>query len=104
MATEGGGGRVCARTVVRTYTPPAGSGPPNPEGMKVPSVRTPHARGFQPHQFAFFVMNTPASVPYDQRSRLVAKMKIEFEFLTHSPANPVGYSSPRINSHDPSFG
>jgi RES domain len=91
--------------VVRTYTPPAGSGQPNPEGMNVPSVRTPYAGGFPPHRFALFVMNTPASMPYDQRSRLVAKMKIEFEFefLTHSPANPVGYSSPRINSHEPKF-
>ena len=88
---------------VRTHMPPTGSGQPNPEGMKVPSVRTPHARGFQPYQLALFVMNTRTAVPYDQRSELVARMKIEFEFLTHSPANPVAYESPRINWSEPKF-
>jgi len=88
---------------VRTYAPPAGSGQPNPEGMKVPSVRTPYPTGFQPHHLALFVMNTSASVPYDQRSQLIAKMKIEFEFFTHVPVNPVAYQSPRINWIAPKF-
>jgi hypothetical protein len=88
---------------VRTYTPPAGSGLPNPEGMKVPSARTPYGNGFQPHQLAPFVMSTSASLPYDQRSLLIAKMKIEYEFLTHSPETSVVYRSSRINWSTPRF-
>ena len=88
---------------VRTYTPPAGSGQPRPEGMKVPSVRTPYVTGFQPHHLALFVMNTPDSVPFDQRSQLVAKMKIEFEFFTPSPRTSVGYQHARIDWVAPKF-
>ncbi len=88
---------------VRTYIPPSGSGQPRPEGLKAPSVRTPYAVGFQPHQLALFVRNTTGSVPFDQRSQLVAKMKIEFEFLTHPPRGPVAYQHPRINWSAPKF-
>lgn len=88
---------------VRSFTPPAGSGLPNPEGMKVPSVRTPYVRAFQPHHLSLFVMDTPASIPYGQRSNLIAKMKIEFEFFTHKPSNSVIYQSPRIDWSAPKF-
>jgi hypothetical protein len=88
---------------VRTYTPPAGSGQPRPEGVKVPSARTPYVAGFQPHHLALFVRNMPGSVPFDQRSDLVAKMKIEFEFLTHSPRTPVAYQHARIDWLAPRF-
>jgi hypothetical protein len=88
---------------VRTYLPPASSGQPKPEGMKVPSVRTPFTRRYQPHQLALFVMDTPGSVSYDRRSQLVAKMKIEFEFFTYSPVSPVAYQHPRINWAGPKF-
>jgi hypothetical protein len=88
---------------VRTHTPPAGSGEPRPEGMKIPSVRTPWVGGFQPHHLSLFVMNTVVAVPFSQRSTLVAKMKIGFEFQTHSPARSVTYQSPRINWSAPRF-
>lgn len=88
---------------VRTYTPPAGSGQLRPEGLKAPSVRTPYAAGHQPHQLALFVRNMPGSLPFDRRSRLIAKMRIEFEFFTHSPVTSVAYQHPRINWHAPKF-
>lgn len=88
---------------VRTYAPPPGSGQPKPEGLKAPSVRTPYAAGFQPHQLALFVRDMPGSVPFDQRSQLVAKMKIEFEFFTHSPIASVTYQHARINWSAPKF-
>jgi hypothetical protein len=88
---------------VRTYTPPAGSGQPRPEGVKVPSVRAPYVTGFQPHQLALFVRNMPGSLPFDQRSQLIARMKIEFEFLTHAPRTPVAYQDARINWLAPRF-
>lgn len=88
---------------VRAYTPPAGTGQSRPEGLKVSSVRTPYVAGFQPHQLALFVRNIPGSVPFDQRSQLVAKMKIEFEFLTHSPPTSVAYRHARINWAAPKF-
>jgi hypothetical protein len=88
---------------VRTYIPPAGAGQQRPEGLKVPSVRTPHVAGFQPHQLALFVMNIPGSVPFDQRSQAIAKMRIEFEFFTHSPPVSVAYHHPRIHWAAPKF-
>jgi hypothetical protein len=48
-------------------------------------------------------MNTQGTVPFDQRSQLVAKMKIEFEFLTHSPPTPVAYQDTRIDWAAPKF-
>lgn len=88
----------------RTYNPPAGSGTPKPEGMKIPSVRTPFANGFQPHHLALFVMNMPGTVPFDQRSNLVAKMKIEFEFFTAQPPPvSVRYEDARIAWSAPKF-
>jgi hypothetical protein len=71
--------------------------------MKIPSVRTPFASGFQPHHLALFVMNMPATVPFNQRSQLVAKMKIEFEFFTRSPPTPVAYQHARIDWASPKF-
>jgi|SRR5271157_129199 len=88
---------------VRTHTPPAGSGQPRPEGLKAPSVRTPHEAGFQPHQLALFVRDMPGSVPFDQRSQLVAKMTIEFEFFTHPPRTSVAYQHARIDWATPRF-
>jgi hypothetical protein len=89
---------------VRTYNPPAGSGEPKPEGMKIPSVRTPFANGFQPHHLALFVVNMNGTTPFDQRSRLVAKMKIEFEFFTaESPPISVRYEHARIAWSAPKF-
>jgi len=88
---------------VRTYTPPAGSGQPKPEGMKIPSGRTPYAKGFQPHHLALFVINTPGVVPLDHRASLVAKMRIEFEFLTRPPAASVAFHHPRIDWGRPKF-
>jgi len=88
---------------VRTYTPPAGSGLPRPEGLKAPSVRTPYEAGFQPHQLALFVRNMPRSVPFDHRSQLVARMRIEFEFFTHLPRTSVAYQHARIDWATPKF-
>lgn len=88
---------------VRTYIPPAGSGQARPDGLKAPSVRTPCAAGFQPHQLALFVRNMPGSIPFDRRSQLIAKMKIEFEFFTHPPVASVAYPHARINWPAPKF-
>ena len=88
---------------VRTYVPPTGSGQLRPEGLKTPSVRTPHVSGFQPLQLALFVMKTDWSVPFDQRSQLDAKMRIEYEFRTHSPITSVAYQHARINWTSPRF-
>lgn len=88
---------------VRTYTPPAGSGQPRPEGLKAPSVRTPYRAGFQPHQLALFVRNMPGFMPFNQRSQLDAKMRIEFEFFTHPPLTSVAYQHSRINWATPRF-
>lgn len=88
---------------VRTYLPPLGSGQPRPEGMKIPSVRTPFSASFQPHHLALFVLNIPSAAPFDQRSQLVAKMKIEFEYFTESPSAPVSYQHARINWGQPKF-
>jgi hypothetical protein len=94
---------------VRTYTPPAGSGLPKPEGMKVPSVRTPYVKGaaapsgFLPYHLALFVVDAHGGVPYSRRAQLIAKMKIEFEFFTHAPPAPVAYHHARINWAAPKF-
>jgi hypothetical protein len=88
---------------VRTYAPPAGAGQPNPEGIKVPSARTPCVKEYQPHQLSLFVMNTPTSSPYSQRATLVAKMKIEFEFLADAPVGSVTYQSARVNWSAPRY-
>jgi hypothetical protein len=88
---------------VRTYTPPAGSGQPRPEGLKAPSVRTPYVGGFQPSQLALFARNIPGSITFDKRSHLIAKMSIEFEFFTYAPSTSVAYQHARINWHSPEF-
>jgi hypothetical protein len=89
---------------VRGYAPPGGSSDPRPEGLKAPSVRTPRAGAFQPHQCCLFVRNMPGCLPYDQRSQLVAKMKLEFEFFAVSPvAGSVNFHSTVINWSRPKF-
>jgi len=45
----------------------------------------------------------PGSVPFDQRSQLVAKMTIEFEFFTHLPRTSVAYQHTRIDWATPRF-
>jgi len=69
----------------------------------VPSVRTPHVAGFQPHHLALFVPHINDPARFDKRSKLVAKMKIEFEFLTHAPPISVTYQHARINWAAPRF-
>jgi hypothetical protein len=88
---------------VRAYSPPEGSGQPRPEGVKAPSVRTPYGAAFQPHQLALFVRNMPGTEPFNQRSQLVGKMRIEFEFQTHAPISSVAYHHARINWAAPRF-
>lgn len=88
---------------IRTYVPPAGSGEPRPEGLKSASVRTPYVGVFQPHQVALFVRDTPWSPPFSNRAQLAAKMKIEYEFLTHDVATSVAYQTTRINWARPRF-
>lgn len=91
--------------LVRGYTPPAGSGLQRPEGLKAPSVRTPYLQGFQPHQLALFVRDLPGAglIPFAQRSTLLAKMSIEFEFLSQSTGASVTYSDARIDWSRPKF-
>lgn len=83
---------------VRGYNPPIGSPNPIPEGILAPSVRTPRIGTYQPKQLALFVMNRTGIVPYDQRSTLVARMRLEFEFLASLPTGgAVDYQSVTIN-------
>ncbi len=96
-------GTQAIANAVRTHLPPGGSGLARPEGLKGPSVRTPNVTGFQPHQLALFVRDTPYSAPFNQRSILLGKMKIEFEFYTSTPAAPVSYHDARINWTRPKF-
>ncbi|MCI0462246.1 MAG: RES family NAD+ phosphorylase [Gemmataceae bacterium] len=48
---------------IRAYLPPDGSAHPRPEGLRAPSVRTPHRGTFQPAQFVLFVMNPAFQQP-----------------------------------------
>jgi hypothetical protein len=88
---------------VRTYTPPLGSANPRPEGVKAPSVRTPRVGTFQPFQLALFVLEVPNIVPYDQRSVLVAKMCLEYEFLAAHDRSQVTFTTGAIDWVRPRF-
>ena len=89
---------------VRAHTPPLGSPDPHPEGVRAPSVRTPKVGIYQPKQLALFVMDKDPIVPFDQRSNLSAKMRLEFEFFAAPPINgAVDYQSVAINWMKPKF-
>ena len=80
---------------VRAHTPPMGSPDPLPEGIFAPSVRTPKVGAYQPKQLALFVINRPGLLPYDQRSNLTAKMRLEIEFFAAAPVGgSVAFSDP----------
>jgi hypothetical protein len=89
---------------VRTHKPPLGSPDPLPEGVRAPSVRTPRVGAYQPKQLALFVINRVGVVSYDQRSVLVAKMRLEFEFFAAPPVGgAVDYQSRAINWTKPKY-
>ena len=89
---------------VRTYRPPLGSPRPIPDGVRAPSVRTPRVGAYQPKQLALFVVNRAGVVPYDQRSSLVARMRLEFEFFAAAPVGgSVTYDSVAVNWAKPKY-
>lgn len=89
---------------VRSYTPPIGSPDPQPEGIFAPSVRTPRTGDYQPKQLALFVINRPELIPYDQRSTLTTKMRLEIEFFAAAPiGGAVEFQSTGINWTNPKF-
>jgi hypothetical protein len=89
---------------VRSHLPPKGSPHPLPEGIFAPSVRTAKAGAYQPKQLALFVINRPGLLPYDQRSNLKAKMRLEIEFFTAAPGGgPVTFHTSAINWSKPKF-
>jgi hypothetical protein len=88
---------------VRAYLPPAGSVRPRPEGLRVPSVRTPRQGGFQPTQLVLFVMNPAFQQPFEQRGLLVSQWRLTFEFQELLPRHPVTYNSARIDWRAPRF-
>src|SRR5579884_3557225 len=89
---------------VRAYIPPPGSPDPRPEGVKAPSIRTPWGDPFQPYQLCLFVREMEGIVPYDRRSVLIAKLRIEFEFLAVTPvAGSADYHSVVIDWLRPRF-
>ncbi len=91
-------------TSVRTYRTPLGSCQPIPGGVRAPSVRTPKVGTYQPKQLALFVVDRPGEVPYDQRSSLVARMRLEFEFFAAPPVGgSVNYDSVAINWAKPRY-
>jgi RES domain len=86
------------------YVPPVGSPDPLPEGILAPSVRTPRVRTYQPKQLALFVVQRQGLLPYDQRSALTAKMRLEIEFFAAPPAGgPVSFQSSAIHWTKPKF-
>jgi hypothetical protein len=89
---------------VRTYRPPLGSPQPKSDGVRAPSVRTPKVGAYPPKQLALFVVDRAGAVPYDQRSSLVARMRLEFEFIAAPPVGgSVTYSSVAINWPKPKY-
>jgi len=89
---------------VRAHIPPPGSPDPRPEGVKAPSIGTPRKGPFQPHQLSLFVREMNGIVPYDQRSILIGKCRIEFEFLAAAPvAGSANYHSIVIDWKRPRF-
>jgi hypothetical protein len=88
---------------VRAHTPPVGSPDPIPEGIFAPSVRTPKSGAYQPKQLALFIPR-PGSLPYDQRSHLTAKMRLEIEFFAAEPVGgAVNFQTRAINWSKPTF-
>lgn len=89
---------------IRTYIPPLGSADPRPEGLSAPSVRTPRFGSYQPKQLALFVINRSGLLPYDQRSTLVAKMRLRIKFLASAPTiGPVNFHTTSIDWARPRF-
>jgi hypothetical protein len=89
---------------VRAHAPPMGSPDPLPEGILAPSVRTPRVGTYQPKQLALFVVQRPGLLPYDQRSTLTAKMRLEIEFFAAPPVGgPVVFQSLAIDWTKPKF-
>ncbi len=89
---------------VRTFRPPVGSPDPIPDGVRAPSVRTPKMGMYQPKQLALFVTNRAGAIPYDQRSFLAARMRLEFEFLAAPPVGgEVTYQSVAIDWWRPRY-
>ncbi len=90
--------------MVRGHAPPLGSPDPPPEGVLAPSVRALKVGAYQPKQLALFVMDKAPIVPYEDRSNLSAKMRLEFEFSAALPAGGVvNYHSDAINWMKPKF-
>jgi hypothetical protein len=87
---------------VRAYVPPAGSRNPRPEGLRAPSVRTPGS-GFQPTQFALFVMDAAIHRPYVERAALVEQWNLTFEFQEPAPRKPATDDSPHVDWRAPRF-
>jgi len=91
-------------TDVRSYVPPGGPPDPPPQGILAPSVRTPRVGAYQPKQLALFVIQRPELTPYDQRSTLTAKMRLEIEFFAAPPVGgPVGFQTSAIDWMRPKF-
>ncbi|HEV3256493.1 MAG TPA: hypothetical protein VG013_06425 [Gemmataceae bacterium] len=88
---------------IRAYMPPAGSIHPRPEGLRVPSVRTPRRGTFQPSRFALFVMNQAFQRPFDQRGTLVEQWRLTFEFQEPPPRHGVTYNRAQIDWRAPRF-
>lgn len=89
---------------VRYHVPPMGSPDPLPEGILAPSVRTPRVGTYKPKQLALFVIQRPGLLPYDQRSTLTAKMKLEIEFFAAPPVGgPVNFQTSAIDWMKPKF-
>lgn len=88
---------------VRAYVPPQGSPYSRPEGLKAPSVRTPRRGGFQPSQFALFVMAPAVQQPYVQRATLLDQWRLTIEFQQLSPRQPVRFGTELIDWPRPRF-
>jgi hypothetical protein len=66
-------------------------------------VRTARRGGFQPTQFALFVMDPAIHEPYPHRAVLVEQWKLTLEFQETPPRQPVTYHSTRIDWRSPRF-
>jgi hypothetical protein len=89
---------------VRSYAPPPSAPHPRPEGLKAPSIRAPRSGAFQPSQLCLFVRDIPGCEPYEHRATLVAKMRLQFQFLEKAPGDkPVNYDSVVIDWSRPRF-
>lgn len=89
---------------VRSHVPPTGSSDPEPRGISAPSVRAPRVGAYQPRQLALFVIQKPGLSPYDQRSTLTAKLRLEIEFFAAAPVRgPVSFQTSAIDWMKPKF-